>query len=450
VNEITIDRPRESARVRLMARFFFAVFWTIVFTGAIRKWIFPGMAIFYLTQDVPIALSYLFAIGLGIFNRGVLFLGLALLSAVITLQALVQIVISGLDPFVAFVGLHNYLFYLPIILVFPLCLTLKYRKDFVWWNLIFTIPMCLLAIVQSRSPRLAWVNRTSEGAAFGLPGTDVARVSGTFNFVSFYSLWVGIAVALCMGEWLLPRERRSVRKLWLLILCTFTVNVCHLVSGSRMAILLSCASILGAIVGAIVLGSTRALTTLIGMAVFVPVAAGLTILISPKSFDAVATRFTGETYQADAQYRVIDGLIGFATIPPFTLVGAGVGLGVDAAHVGSSEAYNFTYQLSEGDLARIVMEAGTPVGLFYVLTRILFGAGMILLAVRIVRAGASPHVLPLSFILFAQMYLADMTRNAAMSASQVMVGYAFILGAFYYPDNIGRQEMAIDSLARSA
>jgi hypothetical protein len=59
-------------------------------------------------------------------------------------------------------------------------------------------------------------------------------------------------------------------------------------------------------------------------------------------------------------------------------------------------------------------------------------------------------VLPLSFILFAQMYLADMTRNAAMSASQVMVGYAFILGAFYYPDNIGRQEMAIDSLARSA
>jgi hypothetical protein len=125
-------------------------------------------------------------------------------------------------------------------------------------------------------------------------------------------------------------------------------------------------------------------------------------------------------------------------------------MGVDAAHVGSSDTYNFTYVLSEQDTVRNVMELGTPVGLLYVLTRIAFIYGMIFLSIRIVRAGSSPHVLPLSFILLGQTY-SDLTRAATMTASQVMVGYAFILGAYYYPDTITSPDYAAgDSLTRFA
>lgn len=419
-----------------MARLFFATFWVVIFTGSVRKWIFPGVSALYLLQDVPMVVAYVYAIWTGLFTRSYLMLYTVLLGTIITLQTLAQIVFSGLDLFVAGVGLHNYLFYLPILFVFPLCLTLRYRKDFVRWNLYLSIPMCLLAIAQSISPKQAFVNRTSEGGdAFGMPGADVARVSGTFNFTTFYGIWVGLAVALCMGEWLLPKERRSIRNQWLLILCTFTVNICHLISASRAAIALAAAAICGAMIGAIVLGSTRALLAIAGMCFLLPVAAGMTYFISPAEFNIIVDRFTGDTYVDDSKNRLQDGLIGFAVIPKFSLIGAGVGMGVDAAHVGNADTYNFTYSLSENDMTRTVMELGTPVGLLYALSRLGFLFGMVFFSIKIVRSGSSPHVLPLSVFLLAQGYQGDLTRAATMTASQIMIGYAFILGAYYYPDN---------------
>jgi hypothetical protein len=449
-HEITVEDPRESSSARSMARLFFVSFWVIIFTGAVRKWLFPGTSIFYLLQDVPIGLAYLYALWKGLFDRGYLLLGIALLSAILALQGLVQIIFSGLDTFIAFVGFHNYLFYLPILIVFPLCLTERYRRSFARWNLLFSIPMCCLAIAQSISPRSAWVNKSTEGEAFGLPGTDVARVSGTFNFTFFYGIWAAIAVALCMGEWLLPKERRAIQSRWLMILCTVTVNLCHLVSGSRMAIALAGMAILGGLVCAVILGSMRAILAIVGICVLIPMVAGITYAISPAEFNVMADRFTGESYVSNSKLRVADGLIGFATIPQFSLLGAGIGMGVDAAHVGNADSYNFTYALAEQDATRTVMELGTPVGLLYILIRIGFIFGMVLLSIRIVRAGSSPHVLPISFCLLAQCYLGDLTRNASMTSSQTMVGYAFILGAYYYPDSTTSLEfVAGDSLTRS-
>lgn len=449
-NEITVEAPRESASAQVMARLYFATFWTILFTGSIRKWIAPGVTALYLLQDVPIAIAYFYALWKGFFDRGYLLLGVVMLSAILVLQGLAQIVFSGLDPYVAVIGLHNYLYYLPMLVVFPFCLTEKYRRNFIWWNLIFSIPMCLLAIAQAMSPRSAFVNQSTGGDAFGVPGADIARVSGTFNFVAFYSVWVGIAVALCMGEWLLPKERRAIKSQWLLILCTFTVNLCHLVSASRSSIIMAGIAILGAMVGAIVLGSNRAILAIMGICILLPVAAAATFVISPAEFNVVVDRFSGEGKTQSLVERVEDSLIGFAITPKFSLIGAGIGMGVDAAHVGNADTYNFTYDLSEQDTVRNVMELGTPVGLLYVLTRIAFVYGMIFLSIRLVRSGSSPHVLPLSFVILGQTYQ-DLTRNASMTASQVMMGYAFILGVYYYPDAPTSLDFeADDSLMRSA
>jgi hypothetical protein len=453
-HEFTFESPQENTAVRGLARFYFATLWTIVFVGAIRKWMFPGASVLYLLQDIPIGLAYLYALWKGVFDRGYLLLGIALLSAVLMLQGLAQIIISGLDFFVALAGFHNYLFYLPMLIVFPICLTEKYRRDFIRLNLLMSIPMCLLAVVQALSPRQAWVNLTTGGEAAGVPGAEVARVSGTFNFNAFYGIWVGMAVAFCLGEWLLPKHRRVIHNQWLLVLVTLTTNLCHLVSASRSAIILAGLALVGAMVAAIVLGSNRAILAIGGICVLLPVAAGMTYVISPAEFNIVVDRFTGEGVKQNLQDRIEDTLIGFAATPKFSLVGAGIGMGVDASHVGNADTYNFTYQLSEQDTIRNVMELGTPVGLLYVLTRLIFIYGMIFLAIHIVRDGSSPHVLPLSFFLLGQTY-ADLTRAAAMTASQVMVGYAFILGAYYYPDAITNPDFspepaAADSLMRFA
>jgi len=248
-----------------------------------------------------------------------------------------------------------------------------------------------------------------------------------------------------------PKHRRVIRKTWLLAICTFAINLCHLVSGSRSAILLAAAAIAGGFVAACVLGSSRAILAIGGICILLPVGAAATYVISPTEYNTVMDRVTGDSGKADIESRVGSGLIGWVTEPKFSLIGAGIGMGVDAAHVGNSDTYNFTYTLSEGDTIRTVMELGTPVGLFYMLTRVALLLGMVFLAFAITRSGSCPHVLPLSFCLFAQGYQADLTRAATMTASQVMVGYAFILSAYYYPDNTPSLELlAGDSLTRSA
>ena len=62
------------------------------------------------------------------------------------------------------------------------------------------------------------------------------------------------------------------------------------------------------------------------------------------------------------------------------------------------------------------------------------------------KLGAAPHVLPLAFFSLAQAYQSDLTRSATMTASQVMLGYAFILGVYYHPDQAGLEPMADQSL----
>jgi hypothetical protein len=434
-----------------MAGLYFSTFWLIIFTGAIRKWMFPSVTVLYLLQDVPLVLAYLYAMYTGLFTRGFVALGVTLLSTLLVLQGLIQVIFGGLGLFILFVGYHNYLFYLPMLFIFPVCLLEQFRKNFVWWNLMLSIPMSLLAYAQDKAPRAAWINKTTEGEAFGLPGSDVARVSGTFNFVSFYAIWAGLVAALCVGEWLLPRHRRSVKRTWLLVVCTACVMLCFLLSGSRAAIALAAVGVMGGVLASIVLGSTRAILSVLGIVFMLPIAGAAIYVISPEEFNIMVYRFTGEGSVEDNSNRLEDGTVGFLTKPKFSLIGQGIGIGTDAAHVGSVGGYDFTYTLSEYDLIRNVIELGTLVGVTYVMTRILFFIALIFLAIRLVRDGSSPHVLPVSFFLMAQTTQGDMTRNAAISGSMTVVSAAFILSAYYNPDNLSEPELEPDELTtRSA
>jgi len=450
VDDSTLLNPRDAQRVKNMARLFFASFWCIIFTGSVRKWILPHISVLYLLQDVPIFFSYLYALRSGLFTRTYLFISLIGLSMMLTLQSLAQIIIIGNSVFVAIIGLHHYLFYWPMLLIFPLCLTEHYRRNFVRWNLWLSLPMSLLVLAQALSPKNAWVNRTSEGEAFGLPGVEVARVSGTFNFVAFFAPWVAMAVALCLGEWLVRKDRRVIQNRLLLSLSTFACTLMVFISGSRATILLAVIATLGAFVASILLGSGRAIVVILGFCLALPLAAGLTYFVSPVEFNTVQERLTGEGGKADAQSRVLGGFYGFLVDPPFSLIGAGIGMGVDASHVGDVNTYNFTYNLSEGDTIRNVMELGTPVGLTYLMFRFSFLFGTVFVAIRIVRSGSSPHVLPMALVLFVMGWSVDMTRAATMTSTQIMIGYAFIMGVQRYPDRHTLHDLGYDLSMSSA
>jgi hypothetical protein len=429
-DQMTFVAPAESITSKRVAQFFFACFWTIIFTGSVRKWLFPHIAAFYLLQDVPITLAYLYAFTKGYFSRGLLFLYIFFLGSLVTLQALLQIVVIGLSPLIAFVGLHHYLFYLPMMLIFPLGLTPKYRRNFIRWNLWITLPFFLLSIAQAMSSTGAWVNRTTEGDAMGLPGVDIARVCGPFNFAVFYGIWIGTALSMALGEWILPRDKRVFKNKFILPVSTFCLGIMALVSGSRQNILLCAGAVLGMGVAAILIRSFRVIAVILVVIISLPIAAGAVYIISPVEFATVQDRFTGERTSENLKDRLGASFYSWLTEPEISLIGKGVGMGVDAAHFGSSDAYNFTYSLSEADMTRNVMELGTPVGLLYEFSRIGMALGMILLAYSLVRV--SPHCLPLAFMLFGQVF-ADLTRAATMTFTQVMIGYSFIWAVYLYP-----------------
>jgi hypothetical protein len=358
-------------------------------------------------------------------------MGTGLLSASLILLGLLQVVTIGLSPKVAFIGLHHYLYYIPMMLVLPLGLTPRYRRDFIRWNLWSALAMLPLSLAQAVSPPNAWINKSSEGDAFALPGTDVARISGPFNFSSSYGIWIAIALALCFGEWLLPRERRASHSTPLLASATFSWVVITLISGSRQNILLCACAAFGAALTAFVTRSKRGMAAIALGLIALPIAAGLVAVINPIEYEKVTERFTDKTNSSyDMKGRIVENFIGWIYEPDFSFIGKGVGMGIDAAHAGSADAYNFTYSLAESDPVRNVMELGTPVGFLWCTARFGFAIGMILLAWRLNEI--SPHTLALACVLFAQIGW-EMTRNATTTFTQVMIGYCFIFGVAVYP-----------------
>ena len=450
IQDEMMSEAEEQPRIRTLARYFFATFWLIVFTGALRKWIAPGFKLLYLAQDVPIFGAYFYALRAGLVQRTVLGAGILFFSFILVLQGLLQIMMQVVTPFVALVGFHHYLMYLPMMLVFPVCLTDEYRRKFIRWDLLLSLPMCALAVAQSLFPASAFINQTTEGEAMGLSGSDAVRVSGTFNFTGFYGLWVALALSLCIGEWLQPKHKRVFKSTKLLVACTVAVNLCNLISGSRSAILLSLGAIAGGALVAVLKGSARTIAAFLAFILLLPAFVAITAWIAPHEYDIVTERFTGDRYTQEAKHRVSEIAIGFIIAPPLTLVGKGIGMGIDAAHIGTTGGYQLTYSLSEWDTERTVFELGTLVGLFYVFTRLLFALGMIGLGIWLVQRGGPPHVIPIATYSFLQCFLGDLTRFGTMTMTQILLGYAFILGAYFHFNNEAGQElMAAPNLMRS-
>ncbi len=426
------DQDRHVRQQQLLLRLFFATYWLVVFTGAIRKWIFPTNQIFYLLQDIPIAIAYLYALGTGLFTRSFMALGVGLLSAVLLMQGLFQVVLIDLPMKVLVIGLHNYIFYLPMLIVFPLALNEEGRKKFIRWNLLLNLPMTLLLIAQSRASATAFINRTTALKGFGGLAGDLARGSGTFNFVSFYAIWLSLVFALCMGEWLVPQERRATGKA-LLLASTVGALISTAVSGERTSLGLAAIVLVIGMVAAGTLRAVRPMLVTAGLLLLLPAILLMASLLSPTMLRAFQARLTDRHNIEDSGPRIEYMLLGF--IPQrFDPIGAGLGEGTDAAHVGEMNAYQATYTLDETDLPRTMDELGVFVGSFYVLLRMGTGIGLVLLSIFLLIHRRDPHPLLLSVLIFSQVYTGDLTRNSTMTATQAFLAASFVIGTLYFPE----------------
>jgi hypothetical protein len=413
----------------------------VILQGALRKWVFPGLQIMYLVQDVPLLFAYMYAFYARLFRLNWLAWSCIVCALILSMQTLMQIIVVGLPVQTAVIGLHHYLFYLPILFMAPLCFNAKHRLRFLRFNLLSTIPMALIATIQSRSSNSAWINRTSLGdnTAFSISGSDAFRSTGTFNFTLPYSIWCGIVAALVIGEWLQPEEQRSFKSTPLLMVCSISALLATAVSGSRTAVFLTAAAFAGGFVSVVITQNRKYIIRFVAVTILLPIIAGLGFLVSPDSFTGNVNRFEGEDASREMTTRVEGMTFGFLTDVPLSLLGEGIGKGIQASNVGSNDAYEV--DLSEWDPIRGVQELGSVTGTALVLFRYggsfaLFFAGVAALKQR----PSSSYSLPLAATAIPQLALGDIWRVAPQIATQVFFCIAFIIGTMLFRREVMNSE----------
>lgn len=192
---------------KLLKQGIWLFFLLLIFEGALRKWILPGLATPLLVIRDPIAVGL---VALAVF-RGLLPLnGYVITSIAVGVVGLITSVAMGHgNPLVALYGGRILLFHLPLLFVIGRVFTredvVKMGKATLW----IAIPMAVLIALQFNSPQSAWVNRGIGGDIEGA-GFDGAmgyfRPPGTFSFTNGTTLFFSLAGCYVFYFWLNPEK----------------------------------------------------------------------------------------------------------------------------------------------------------------------------------------------------------------------------------------------------
>jgi hypothetical protein len=189
-----------------------------VLEGALRKWALPQASqLIYFLKDLVLIGAYLsFFFGSrvkrlpGIKNNSI-----TLLVYCMVVYCFFQVLNPSLgSPLVGILGVKNYLFYIPFLWLVPsLFSSTEELYKFLRSYLLLLIPVGLLAIAQFFSPVDSPLNTYAPGGAelgIALSG-DVrsVRVTGTFSYLSGYTVYLSVCIAL-----LLPLLSRPQRFRW--------------------------------------------------------------------------------------------------------------------------------------------------------------------------------------------------------------------------------------------
>jgi hypothetical protein len=348
-------------------------FLLIVFEGALRKWVLPGLATPLLIIRDPVAI-YLIVVSI---RRGILRPNV-FLSGIVTITILgffTALFLGHKNLIVAVYGARIFLLHFPLIFiiarVFNANDVIKLGKALFW----LAIPMTILVALQFYSPQSAWINRgiggDTEGGGFS-GAMGFFRPPATFSFITgtvqFYSLVACFVIYFLFKSQSLNRLLLLVGVICLLAAVPLTISRTLL-----FQLILS----LGFSIVAISRNPRYLGTMLLGLMVLVIVF----LILQNASFfttasEAFTERFNNATeteggVQNALLDRVLGGMVnalsGSTNLPFF---GFGLGMGTNA---GSKILTGGTaFLISEGEWGRIIGEFGALLGIFSILFRLAF------------------------------------------------------------------------------
>jgi hypothetical protein len=404
---------------RLIVNLIFVMFWTLIFEGAIRKWVAPQFSSYlYFLRDPLTLVIYYLAVRARVFTplHPLLLIGALLAFIAMSISAL-NLLVGGTqyNLILAVYGFRNYFFYLPLpfvvlrVFTYPdLCRLARHSI----LALALAAPIAVLQFEASPSSVLNVGIADDAELQFGnlASGDGRVRPAGTFTSVMGMTQLTVSTLALLLWCATSSRRPRPVPK-WLMIIGGVAVAVALSVSGSRTSFLQA-----GLVVAAAtVMGLPKAARTgRIGVILTPVLLVACFLVLFPVVFPDAYTTFMQRWSDAAAteaerfQYgwigRALYSFYDFSRLlGQVPLLGYGVGMaGNGAVNMGVMINGESVLKLAEEDWSRHVIELGPVVAVFFIGFRVAFA---LWLGARAVRSSMqSGELLPV--LLFAYVVVA--------------------------------------------
>ncbi len=360
----------------------------LIFEGALRKWVLPGLATPLLVVRDPVALWAIITA----LNKNLIKLnGYIITIVVIGLFSFTTAITLGHgNVVVALFGLRIYAIHFPFMFViagvFDRSDVIKAGKVLV----IISIFMAVLIGLQFFSPQSAWVNRGIGGdeSGGGFSGAlGYLRPPGTFSFTNGNTVFFSLVSAYIFYFWL---NIQKINKL-ILLAATFALVAAIPLSISRSLLFTVIITSFFALVSSAV--KPKLFGYILGAGIGIVV---LLAVLSQLSFFQTATEaftYRLETateseggYQGVFLDRYLGGLIrAFSDAYRYPFFGFGIGL---SSNVGTQVFSGTGVRLiAEAEWSRTVGEQGILLGLIVIIVRVAFSADLLIQSYRLLNKG---------------------------------------------------------------
>ncbi len=269
-----------------------AALYVVVLEGALRKWVLPQASemIYFLKDGILLGAYFGYLTRertpfRTLTMREVLLCWITLICSMMFFEALNPALNSIL---VGILGVKGYLFYVPLAFLLPdLFRSIQELQRFLRWYLLFSLPICLLGIIQFFAPPDSFINVYApsmvevEVVAFE---EGNVRVTGTFPYLGGYSAYLTLCLGLIFAVLLQQRLWR-----WRLVVTVvlFLNIVNSFMTGSRGVMLSAAILLIGFMVYSLFESSPRSRS----LAIILVVACGLCGAVSFKVFPAAIEAF---------------------------------------------------------------------------------------------------------------------------------------------------------------
>ena len=368
---------------RRLRQLLWLYFWLLIFEGALRKWVVPGLSNPLLLVRDPIALLALWW-GWPLLRQRRLQIWLQPLMLFGSLGGLLAVTVGHGDLCTALYGARVFLLQMPLIFLFAAVFDRRDVIRFAWALLWLSIPMTVLLAIQSGLPDSHFLNVGPGGfgtAAFqGALGRS--RPPGTFTFisgvVSFYSLAAASLFMVLYGSKVRQRGRLFCMVAGIALVVALPVSISRSLLAAYLLVLVS-------LIVTLLISRVRVLPLVSGLfAVLIAFGLATTLPVFQDTSVAFLARWEGAGAASGSDREEV-GDVGIATnqlqnrvLPGFTqpfsdldripLLGNGIGMGsnVGAQRLGDGKGF----LLGEGGWEVSIGELGLVLGLPFILWRV--------------------------------------------------------------------------------